>query len=121
MHKSNTWIYNLLATMTAGKNKRVTKWRKGSRKKATDPLAKKEWFELRTPSMFTRRNIGRTCVNKTGGGKIASDVIKARDRGCPRKERIHQLPWYVIHSRCALHAHPQMAIARGRTCRCKIH
>lgn len=68
--------------MTAGKNKRVTKWRKGSRKKATDPLAKKEWFELRTPSMFTRRNIGRTCVNKTGGGKIASDVIKGRVMEC---------------------------------------
>jgi small subunit ribosomal protein S3Ae len=68
--------------MTAGKNKRVTKWRKGSRKKATDPLAKKEWFQLRTPSMFNKREIGRTCVNKTGGGKVASEVIKGRVLQC---------------------------------------
>jgi small subunit ribosomal protein S3Ae len=64
--------------MTAGKNKRVTKWRKASRKKVQDPLTKKEWFHLRTPSMFNKRAIGRTCVNKTGGGKIASEVIKGR-------------------------------------------
>jgi small subunit ribosomal protein S3Ae len=68
--------------MTAGKNKRVTKWRKGSRKKAADPLVKKEWFEVKTPGMFNQRNAGRTLVNKTGGGKIASEVIKGRVLEC---------------------------------------
>ena len=64
--------------MAVGKNKRLTKGRKGGKKKAQDPFARKETYAIKAPSMFTVRNAGRTIVTKTTGIKIASESLKGR-------------------------------------------
>jgi len=65
--------------MAVGKNKRLTKGgRKGGKKKAGDPFLKKEWYDIKAPSMFTQRNCGKTLVTKTQGTKIASEQLKGR-------------------------------------------
>jgi len=64
--------------MAFGKNKRLTKGKKGSKKKATDPFARKEWYRIKAPSMFGVRNAGNTLVNKTAGTKISTDGLKGR-------------------------------------------
>ena len=64
--------------MAQGKNKRVFKARKGAKKRVGDPFAKKEVYEVKAPSVFSVRNVGKTFVNKTQGTKIASDSLKGR-------------------------------------------
>lgn len=65
--------------MAVGKNKRLTKSKKGSRKKAIDPFLKKEWYKLVAPSsVFPKSACGQTLVTKTQGTKIASDGLKGR-------------------------------------------
>lgn len=64
--------------MAVGKNKRLTKSKKGSRKKAVDPFLKKEWYKLIAPSIFEQKDCGRTLITKTQGTKIASDGLKGR-------------------------------------------
>jgi small subunit ribosomal protein S3Ae len=64
--------------MAVGKNKRLTKGKKGSRKKAQDPFLKKEWYKLQAPSIFSHKDFGKTIVTKTAGTKIASDNLKGR-------------------------------------------
>merc|ERR1712093_655495 len=46
--------------------------------KAVDPFLKKEWYDIKAPSMFTERSCGKTLVSKTQGTKIASDGLKGR-------------------------------------------
>jgi small subunit ribosomal protein S3Ae len=64
--------------MAVGKNKRLTKGKKGQKKKAGDPFLKKEWYDIKAPSMFTTRAVGKTMVSKTQGTKIASEGLKGR-------------------------------------------
>jgi len=64
--------------MAVGKNKRLTKGKKGGKKKAVDPFLKKEWYKLVAPSMFNVKDCGVTIVTKTQGTKIASDELKGR-------------------------------------------
>mmetsp|Transcript_2717 Transcript_2717/g.7055 ORF Transcript_2717/g.7055 Transcript_2717/m.7055 type:complete len:271 (-) Transcript_2717:125-937(-) len=64
--------------MTVGKNKRLTKSKKGGKKKASDPFLKKEWYEIKAPSMFSQRLAGKTLVTRTQGTKVASDALKGR-------------------------------------------
>merc|ERR1712065_109722 len=65
--------------MAIGKNKRLSKGgkKKGGRR-AVDQFAKKEWYDIKAPAMFTKRHVGKTLINKTIGTKIASDLIKGR-------------------------------------------
>lgn len=65
-------------TLKQGKNKRLTKSKKGGKKKIVDPFTKKEWYNLVAPSMFAQKQCGKTLITKTQGTKIASDGLKGR-------------------------------------------
>jgi small subunit ribosomal protein S3Ae len=64
--------------MAVGKNKKLGKKKKAAGKKATDPFAKKEWYDVKAPSVFQIRNLGHTVVTKTAGQKIARDSLVGR-------------------------------------------
>jgi len=65
--------------MAVGKNKRLTKGgKKGGKKKSGDPFLKKEWYDIKAPSVFSVRNCGKTLISKTAGTKIAMDGLKGR-------------------------------------------
>jgi len=69
-------------TMAVGKNKLSKGGRKGGKKKAVDPFTKKDWYDIKAPSMFTQRQVGKTLVTRTQGTKIASDGLKGRVFEC---------------------------------------
>ncbi|RHN65559.1 putative ribosomal protein S3Ae [Medicago truncatula] len=64
--------------MVVGKNKRISKGKKGGKKKAADPFAKKDWYDIKAPSVFQVKNVGKTLVSRTQGTKIALDGLKHR-------------------------------------------
>jgi small subunit ribosomal protein S3Ae len=63
--------------MAIGKNKKLGK-KKGAKKKVQDPFLRKEWYDVKAPAPFSVRNVGKTCVTRTTGTKIASDALKGR-------------------------------------------
>ncbi|KAK1444366.1 hypothetical protein BgAZ_102720 [Babesia gibsoni] len=64
--------------MAVGKNKRVSKGKKGGKKKVVDPFLKKEWYTLKAPVMFHVRNFGQTLVTRSQGTKLAIDGLRNR-------------------------------------------
>jgi len=58
--------------MSTGKNKRLTKGKKGGKKKAQDPFARKELYQIKAPSIFSNRNAGKTIINRTAGTRTSS-------------------------------------------------
>jgi small subunit ribosomal protein S3Ae len=63
----------------SSKNKKLSKGgKKGQKKKITDPFARKEWYNIKAPSVFRSRNVGKTPVNKTAGTKLSQDALLGR-------------------------------------------
>lgn len=52
--------------MAIGKSKK-NYGKKGQKKKTTDPMSRKEWFQLRAPAPFQPESFGYTCANRTQG------------------------------------------------------
>jgi len=64
--------------MAVGKNKKLGKKRKGGARKAADPFSKKEWFDVKAPSSFQIRQVGKTVVTRTQGTKNSRDSLIGR-------------------------------------------
>lgn len=52
--------------------------KKGIKKKVVDPFTRKDWYDIKAPSIFKVRDVGKTLVNRTQGTKLASDGLKSR-------------------------------------------
>jgi len=61
-----------------GKNKKLGKKGKKGGRKAADPFAKKEWYDVKAPSIFPIRDIGKTPVTKTQGQRNSRDSLVGR-------------------------------------------
>lgn len=40
---------------------------------SVDPFSKKDWYEIKAPSMFNVRNVGKTLVTRTAGTKVRNN------------------------------------------------
>jgi len=63
--------------MAIGKNKKVSK-RKGTKKKTPDPFLRKEWYDVRAPSLYPVKVLGKTICTKTTGQRVARDNLLGR-------------------------------------------
>ena len=56
----------------------MTSNKTGNKKKVGDVFLKKEWYDIKAPSYFGKRQAGKTLVTRTQGTKIASEGLKNR-------------------------------------------
>jgi len=44
----------------------------------SDPFLRKEWYDIRAPNTFAKRDVGKTVVTKTQGKRLARDGLMGR-------------------------------------------
>merc|ERR1719253_1675299 len=54
------------------------KKKKAGGRKAIDPFTRKEWYKIRAPAVFPRRDVGWTLATKTIGNKLARTSLVGR-------------------------------------------
>lgn len=64
--------------MAIGKNKRLGKGKGKGKKKVVDPFTRKEWYDIKVPSLFDNRLVGKTPINRSAGTHIATEAMKGR-------------------------------------------
>lgn len=64
--------------MTVGKTKRNAKGRKQTQRKKTDPMLRKEWYDVVAPVVFSVRIAAHTLANKSHGKNLAEHNLKDR-------------------------------------------
>ena len=42
--------------------------------RSVDPFLKKDWYDIKAPSLFTQRNVGKTLVTRTQGTKVRATL-----------------------------------------------
>lgn len=47
---------------------------------SVDPFSKKDWYDIKAPSAFTVRNVGKTLVTRTAGTKVGPVPKRAAER-----------------------------------------
>ncbi|KAJ3254749.1 ribosomal 40S subunit protein S1B [Chytriomyces hyalinus] len=72
------FLHHTGAVRAVGKNKRLSKGKKGLKKKVVDPFTRKDWYDVKAPSFFDVRTVGKTLVNRTQGLRNANDYLKNR-------------------------------------------
>merc|ERR1712013_889611 len=54
------------SNVAVGKNKGLKiGGKKGAKKKIVDPFTRKDWYDIKAPSVFKVRQVGKTLVNRT--------------------------------------------------------
>ena len=43
--------------------------------RSVDPFSKKDWYDVKAPSTFTVRNVGKTLVTRTQGTKVSAKNV----------------------------------------------
>ena len=54
------------------------KGKKGKGKKQVDAFSKKDWYDIKAPSAFQVRNVGKTLVTRSSGMRVATDYLNGR-------------------------------------------
>ena len=42
---------------------------------SVDPFSKKDWYDIKAPSVFSVRNIGKTLVSRTQGTRVCFSFV----------------------------------------------
>jgi len=66
-----------------------------------DPFLKKDWYDIKAPSMFSVKQVGKTLVTRSQGTKIASDGLKGRVFECSLAD-LNQVRLRVVGVMCEL-------------------
>jgi len=86
--------------MTAGKNPRNFKKKGQQKKKIQHPFLKKEWYNVRAPSIFEVRTPTLTPCNKAAGQNIPADSLRGRvfqiTHADLNQQNKHEHAWRII-------------------------
>ena len=62
-------------------------------------MSRKDWFDFKAPVPFDSKSFGKTCITKTTGTRIASELIKGRVVGVSLanlKNNSYNLAWRKV-------------------------